>query len=974
LKKEQEKQPKNEEKKQSGEVSRRDFLVGAGTVVVGGAIGAGILSGCSGGGTTETIVSTVPTTKTVTTTVQGGTGGATATVTKTATTTVQGGTGGATVTTTKTVTNQGTGGAVEPALEPEQTFMQSMDFIGACDVKNGKIIRQRPIHYNDQYPNLKGWTVTARGASYTPPLKSLIGVQTMCNRKRVDSPNRILYPLQRVDWEPGGDPAKINAQNRGISKYKRITWDAAATIIASEMKRVGDKYGPSAISNVYSGGHSEGHSLPGSHGCQAALMLYYCLKQYGAPYTDMHGRATTSSGGQLGGRYVIGDDYEAGTGQMMDIANNSDMLVGWACNECHNWYSGLMKPTILHWYNKKIGIPVINIDPVVNKTAAIHSNKWIPIINNTDCALGAAIANVWFAENTYDKTYISTHAYGFDKWQAYVTGTGKDGIAKTPAWASAITGIPEYTIKALARTWASKTTSIIFGQKGGGANGRSIYADNTNRIQLYLLGMQGFGRAGVHQVSGYCGNQPSGAAGAFADVSGNSLISNAMTLDTGKRFSATDTNRQFIPMDDLYNAVVNPPVEWWYYDDAFNKRTYPLPGYSEIHFIWATSQSYTGSRSFGNSIRKGFQSPKIECHITQNMFLEDCMKYSDIILPISCMKELLDVKSSGDNCGISFINKPTGTPKGESKSDLEATLLVAQKLGFIDNIIKGYTDYKTYSEAKARAAYDGGSIKDLISWDDLNTKGYYAVDRDPATAATKPPYQLFYEDPVKNPLRTPSGKMEYESQLLMQNFPDDVERAPTATYVAGGPASAGWTHDEDPHGDRSTTYPIRMTSQTNDWLHHSYNVDIPWTRETRGYVLGFDGYSYSPVWINPVDAAARNIKSGDIIRIFNERGSVLGGAVVEERVMPQSIRMDKAGGDDQISPEINRGGNPNSINVAPPMHKHGFGLAAQYYLCQVEKVTGAMMDGWRAAYPVAFARDYDPQYGPLFSGWVEGGK
>jgi len=45
LKEEKEKLPVDETKK-SGEVTRRDFLVGAGTVVVGGAIGAGLLSSC----------------------------------------------------------------------------------------------------------------------------------------------------------------------------------------------------------------------------------------------------------------------------------------------------------------------------------------------------------------------------------------------------------------------------------------------------------------------------------------------------------------------------------------------------------------------------------------------------------------------------------------------------------------------------------------------------------------------------------------------------------------------------------------------------------------------------------------------------------------------------------------------------------------------------------------------------------------
>jgi trimethylamine-N-oxide reductase (cytochrome c) len=47
-------------------------------------------------------------------------------------------------------------------------------------------------------------------------------------------------------------------------------------------------------------------------------------------------------------------------------------------------------------------------------------------------------------------------------------------------------------------------------------------------------------------------------------------------------------------------------------------------------------------------------------------------------------------------------------------------------------------------------------------------------------------------------------------------------------------------------------------------------------------------------------------------------------------------------------------------------------LACTHFLVEVEKVTGAQMDEWREKYAEAFARDYDPAYGPFFSGWVEG--
>jgi trimethylamine-N-oxide reductase (cytochrome c) len=645
----EEKDLNKEDKSQSGEVviNRRDFLVGTGSVIVGGVVGSGILS-ATGGGKTSTVTTTNVVTKTV---VSGG---------------------GETV--TKTITAGGGGGTTAPALEPEEVFFNAINCPGHADVKNGKIIRIRPIHYNKEYPDLKGWTYTARGKSWTPMLKSMIGVQTICRRKRTDSPNRVLYPLQRVDWEPGGDPAKINAQNRGKSKYKRISWDEAATIIANEIKRVGDKYGPSALTATYSGGHSEGHSLPGSHGCQEGLLQYYAYYKYQGYITSASGRATTSSGGQLGGRYVIGDDYEASGGVFHDNANNCEMLVGWACNETHSWYSGLIAPIALHWMNKKVGIPVVSIGPEVNKTVGIHCNKFIPIVPNTDAALAAAIAYVWFDEDTYDKDYIATHAYGFDKWEAYVKGTASDKIAKTPAWASKITLIPEYTIKALAREWASKPTSILFGVKGGGANGRTIYGDNVNRMQLYLLGMQGYGKPGVHQISSITGSLPSGSAGGFASVAGNSVITTAFSTATGVRYSATDLDKPFIPRDDWADCLLNPPVEWWPTSDQGTKRVYPEPGFSEVHLCWATSQSYTGSRANGNYQRKGFQSPKLECHITMNMWLEDCMKYSDIILPIATLHELLDPKTGGDVCGITYINKVASLPKGEAKSDMEATL------------------------------------------------------------------------------------------------------------------------------------------------------------------------------------------------------------------------------------------------------------------------------------------------------------
>jgi trimethylamine-N-oxide reductase (cytochrome c) len=62
---------------------------------------------------------------------------------------------------------------------------------------------------------------------------------------------------------------------------------------------------------------------------------------------------------------------------------------------------------------------------------------------------------MWVTEGTYNKEYVKTHAIGMEQVEAYVLGE-EDGIPKTPEWASKKCGVPEWTIKALAREFAQK--------------------------------------------------------------------------------------------------------------------------------------------------------------------------------------------------------------------------------------------------------------------------------------------------------------------------------------------------------------------------------------------------------------------------------------------------------------------------------------------------------------------------------------
>jgi trimethylamine-N-oxide reductase (cytochrome c) len=140
-----------------------------------------------------------------------------------------------------------------------------------------------------------------------------------------------------------------------------------------------------------------------------------------------------------------------------------------------------------------------------------------------------------------------------------------------------------------------------------------------------------------------------------------------------------------------------------------------------------------------------------------------------------------------------------------------------------------------------------------------------------------------------------------------------------------------------------------------------------------GKVRGFDGYLYEPCWINTTDAEARGIRFGDVVRVYNERGSVLCGALVFERVMPGAVSIDHGARTDYIIPgKLDRGGAINTITPEGLTSRHAAGQATTAFLVEVERVSMQQMDDWRREYPEAFERDYDYASGLHFNGWVEG--
>jgi anaerobic selenocysteine-containing dehydrogenase len=901
-------------------------------------------------------------------------------------------------------TMEGGAGAIEPAFEPEESVVGiyggNCTEPGVIDVKNGKIVRIRPLHYDENYTKEElasnMWKYEARGKTLESRMQSMPSFFALAYKKRTYSPNRIRYPLKRVDWEPGGDPAKINPQNRGKSKFKRISWDEATTLIASEIKRVQDTYGTLAVLDASDSYHRDKKTIQGGMG---SVMVSILLKNLDV--TRSVRNADSWEGWYYGSMHIWGQGavgmlpasgfFAPGVNQTLDVQENTEMLIYQGCDwDTTSYCEGGWASRLPRWYNH-LGIKQVYIAPEVNWQNVSNPDKWIPVLPGRDDALELAIIYTWIKEGTYDKDYIATHTIGFDEYiKPYVMGD-EDGVPKTPAWAAPRCGVKEWTIKALARQWAKKRTSTAHGC--GGAMIRGPYTHECARLEAVLLAMQGLGKPGVTQITGIGGTRsprkmPLGGPG----MGRQGDAGRPFPVSSRQQFTKTRWQEAICEGHTEYmgSTVMSAPPE-----DQFVKYTYPIPeeeGGTRVRLIWQDHACHGACWNDGNMYFKTVRDSTVECNIIQQPWFENDCIFADILLPTTTNIEDEDIVNGGGEQNLLIYHQAAIPPVGESRSDYEIVCEVAKKMekygGRYADLYSKVTGDKTV-EQWIESAFEKSGAKGLIaSLEELKEKKYVLapVARDWKEDSQRGCTGDFYDNPDKHPIKLPSGKLELYSERLTENFPDDNERGPYPKYVIGGP---GWTHDEsldiENGAEKCKTYPLILQSNHPRWRVHVQHDDIPWLREIPTCkVKGYDGYMYEPVWIHPKDAKARGIKHGDIVKVYNERGIELGGAYISERIIPGAIHMDHGARVDMINCDpadysergkkwINRGGTNNNISPYPPLSKNCPGMVVSSFLVEVAKVTGDEMQEWRGKYPEAFARAYDPAYGLLFDTWVDGG-
>ncbi len=449
-------------------------------------------------------------------------------------------------------------------------------------VKDGRIVRVTPIEFSAD--DGASWTIEARGRRFTPPRMATVAPHALNWKSAVYSPDRLLYPMKRVDFDPNG---QRHPETRGTAGYERISWDQALAIVAGEIKRIKTAHGPSAVAFQTQSHHTWGN-----------IGYYFSALQR---FANLVGHTTIASnpdsweGWYWGASHHWGYTMRMGLGEgygtVEDLLKHAEMVVFWSSNaEATNGIYGGHEGTVRRQWLKELGIPLVHIDPYHNHTAAFLGGTWIAPRPGTDAAMALAITHVWIAEELYDRNFVATRTHGFETWKRYITGA-EDGVAKTPEWQERETGVPARTVRALARAWGKKRTYLGAGGLGNGFGGacRGPSGHQWARAMVCLIAMQGLGREGVN-----FGNLQWGApvdlsfwfpGYAEGGISGD-VATTATALGLYQRMPhlmTMNTVTQAIPRLHLPEAIITGRAEGWVRDGRsalrqFGRVVYPAPG------------------------------------------------------------------------------------------------------------------------------------------------------------------------------------------------------------------------------------------------------------------------------------------------------------------------------------------------------------------------------------------------------------
>ncbi|MBM3650658.1 MAG: Asp-tRNA(Asn)/Glu-tRNA(Gln) amidotransferase GatCAB subunit C [Alphaproteobacteria bacterium] len=697
---------------------------------------------------------------------------------------------------------------------------------------------------------------------------------------------RVRRPAVRKSWLEKGPGA--HPERRGQEPFVELPWAEALELLAAELKRVKETHSNRAI-------------FGGSYGWSSAGRFHHAQSQVHRFLNAIGGYVRHQDSYSLAAARVLMPHIVAPMDELMAmhtpwdvLADHCKLFVSFGGVPHKNSQINAGGATRHHvkdglYAMRGKGVRFVNVTPTADDLDTGGTVEWLAIRPNTDTALILALCHVLWTEKLYDRRFLDRCTVGFDKFTPSLAG-------KTPRWAEQITGIPATRIAALAREMAATRTTVTIGwslQRSHHGE-QPFWALVTLACMLGQVGLPG-GGFGV----GYGPVNLMGSA--FPKYSGPTLPQGSNAVS------------DFIPVARFTDMLLNPGGSV-----SYNGRTLVYPDIKLVY--WAGGNPFHHHQDL-NRLTMAWRKP--ETIVFHEQFWTASARMADIVLPATTSQERDDI-GYGSREPFLIAMKKAREPVGEARDDYWIFSQLAQRLGRADIYTEGRDTMAwlrhLHELSRAKSAEAGVAIPAFDEFWQAGIAEAQGRNREPVMLAD------FRADPEKHRLKTPSGKIEIYSETIASFGYDDC------------PGHAAWFEPVEWLGAKAAErYPLHMLSdQPTDKLHSQLDHS-PHAHATK--IKG-----RQPVTLHPVDAAARGIADGDLVRVFNDRGACLAAARLSDRIRRGVVRLSTGAwfdpADSGSNQPLEKHGNPNALTLDIGASKLSQGCIAQTCLVEIERHDG----------------------------------
>ncbi|MDF2474083.1 MAG: dmsA [Anaerocolumna sp.] len=626
---------------------------------------------------------------------------------------------------------------------------------------------------------------------------------------------------------------------RGEGKFERISWEEATDIIANELTRIKKQYGAASRYINYSTGVSA--VMRGDHMMKRLLSLDGGYLGYYNNYSNACTKTAT--------RYTYGTTL---SGNSPEDYIYSKLIILWGHNPFETIFGTETRQYLLK--AKQAGCKFVVIDPRYNDTAFALKADWIAPRPSTDAALAHSMAYAIITRGLHNQEFLDQFCIGFDKehmpkdyedkesYLDYVLGK-RDGIPKTPEWGEKVTGIKAKIITKLAIDYATTKPAAIIAGYGAQRQGNG---EQTTRSQILLTCLTGnIGIAG-------------GSAAGIGEVMGHALPSFPIPANPAN---------VSIPCF-LWTMAAEQGIHMTVKGDGVRGKE-KLNSNIKLIISIAGNTLVNQHGDINRTVKLLQDESKVEFILCSDIFMTSSAKFADILLPGVSMFEVDNISEPWMMGDYLLYSRKIIEPIYESRPDYEWICEVAEKLGKKEEFNMGYHDYDNF----LKGIYEELRTKEneLPDYEVFRENGGYRYNR-------KAPYIAFKEqitDINGNPFPTKSGKIEiFSPDLFRLQNPQEI------------PAIPKYVSCEDGFEDKNKAiYPLQLIGWHVKNRCHSVHDNNPWLKK----------FAKPQVWIHPEDAKLRKIEDSEVVKVWNDRGTLQIEAFLTDKIARGVVAIPQGG-------------------------------------------------------------------------------